>query len=153
MLFRSLGQHYIRNETYFETSTYALSDSEADFVAYTNTVIEAMETGLFTYVAHPDVFSFTGDDAVFAREARRLCEAGKRLGIPFELNFLGIRQGRRYPTERFWQIAGEVGVSVTFGFDAHDVAAAGDVGSLPRAIELVEKYHLNYIGDPKIIRI
>ena len=148
-----LGQHYIRNEEFYEASTYAPSASEADFVAYTDTVIEAMETGLFTYVAHPDVFSFTGDDAVYAREMRRLCEAAKRLGIPLELNFLGIRQGRRYPAERFWKIAGEVGAKVTFGFDAHDIPAAGDVASLPHAMELVEKYHLNYIGEPDIIRI
>ena len=91
--------------------------------------------------------------AAYAREMRRLCEAGKRLGVPFELNFLGIRQGRRYPSERFWQIAGEVGIKVTFGLDAHDVAAAGDLSSLPRAMELVKKHHLNYIGEPEIIRI
>jgi len=146
-----LGQHYIRNEEYFEKSTYAPSDSEEDFITYTDTVIEAMETGLFTYVAHPDVFSFTGDSSLYIREMRRLCEAGKRLDIPFELNFLGIRQGRRYPNERFWQIAGEIGVPVTFGFDAHDEAAAGDVASLPRAMEIVEKYNLNYIGEPKLV--
>ena len=148
-----LGQHYIRNEEFYEVSTYALSDSEDDFITYVDTVIEAMETGLFTYVAHPDVFSFTGDKALYAREMRRLCEAGKRLNVPFELNFLGIRQGRRYPDERFWKIAGEVGVPVTFGFDAHDIAAAGDTASLPRAMEIVKKYGLNYIGEPVIVPI
>ncbi len=148
-----LGQHYIKNEEFYDVSTYAPSDSADDFITYVDTVIEAMETGLFTYVAHPDVFSFTGDSDLYTREMHRLCKAGKRLNVPFELNFLGIRQGRRYPCERFWQIAGEVGVPVTFGFDAHDVPAAGDIGSLPRAMELVKAYDLNYIGEPDIIRI
>ena len=44
-------------------------------------------------------------------------------------------------------------VSVTFGFDAHDVMAAYDSGSLNVAEMLVEKYKLNYIGRPKIIDI
>lgn len=148
-----LGQHFLRNESFFEASTYAPSANTADFITYVDTVIEAMGTGLFTYVAHPDLFSFTGDSRLYEREMRRLCEAARRLDVPLELNFLGIRQGRRYPSERFWQIAGEVGAKVTFGLDAHDAAAAGDVASLPRAMELVNKYHLNYIGEPKIIKI
>ncbi len=148
-----LGQHYVQNEEDAAHSCYELGGTEAELCEYVDCVIAAMQTGLFTYVAHPDVFSFAGEDAVYVREMRRLCEAGKRLGVPFELNFLGIRQNRRYPGEIFWQIAGEVGVKVTFGLDAHDVAAAGDVASLPRAMELVEKYCLNYIGEPEIIRI
>lgn len=146
-----LGQHYIRNEEFYETSTYALSDSEEDLTCYVDTVLEAMDTGLFTYVAHPDVFSFTGDNAVYEREMKRICEKAKAMNIPLEINFYGIRSGRRYPDERFWKIAGEIGAPVTFGFDSHDEPAAGDVASLPRAMEIVNKYHLNYIGEPKLV--
>ncbi|MBQ9801560.1 MAG: histidinol-phosphatase [Clostridia bacterium] len=146
-----LGQHYIRNEEFYEVSTYALSDSVEDLICYTDTVIEAMKTGLFTYVAHPDVFSFTGDAAIYDREMRRICETATELNVPLEINFYGIRSGRRYPEERFWKIAGKCGSPVTFGFDAHDEAGAADLASLPRAMELVEKYNLNYIGAPKII--
>ena len=148
-----LGQHFIQNEEGDAPSCYTPSESADELIEYVDCVIAAMQTGLFTYVAHPDVFSFTGDNALYTHEIRRLCKAAKHLGVPFELNFLGIRQNRRYPNERFWQIVGEAAVPVTFGLDAHDVAAAGDVASLPRAMELVEKYHLNYIGEPNIIRI
>ena len=148
-----LGQHYIDNEKCYDHSTYTLSDNVADFIEYVNCVVAAMKTGVFTYVAHPDVFSFTGDDEIYEREMRRLCEAAKDLNIPLEINFYGVRTQRRYPADRFWKIAGEVGAPVTFGLDAHDEAGAGDTASLSRAMELVDKYHLNYIGAPKIISL
>lgn len=146
-----LGQHYIDNESCYDHSTYALSDNVAELCEYVNCVIKGMKTGVFTYVAHPDIFSFTGDSEIYEREMRRLCEAAKELNIPLEINFYGVRIRKRYPADRFWKIAGEVGAPVTFGLDAHDEAAAGDTASLPRAMELVEKYNLNYIGAPKII--
>ncbi len=148
-----LGQHYIDNESCYDHSTYALSDNVKDFCEYTDCVIAAMKTGVFTYVAHPDVFSFTGDPDIYEREMSRICKAAKELNVPLEINFYGIRSGRRYPDERFWEIAGKYGAPVTFGLDAHDEPAAGDVASLPRAMELVEKYNLNYIGAPKIVFI
>lgn len=146
-----LGQHYLYNESRNDTTTYALTDNVADFCEYVNCIIEGMKTGVFTYVAHPDIFSFTGDAALYEREMRRLCEVAKELRVPLEINFLGFREGRRYPADRFWKIAGKVGAPVTFGLDAHDEPSAGDTKSLPRAMELVEKYHLNYIGEPKIV--
>ena len=72
---------------------------------------------------------------------------------PLEINLLGIRTGRFYPNPRFWQIAGEVGCPVTFGFDAHMPKDAYDGDSLNVAKWLVKRYKLNYIGMPKIIRL
>lgn len=71
-------------------------------------------------MAHPDVIRFTGDDVVYEREMRRLCLAAKEKHIPLEINLLGIRDGRYYPRELFWKIAGEVGCEVILGCDAHE---------------------------------
>ena len=146
-----LGQHYLYNESRYEFRTYAPSDSERDLCEYVNCITEGIKTGVFTCVAHPDIFSFTGDTAIYECEIRRLCQTAREFNVPLEINFLGIREGRRYPADRFWKIAGEVGAPVTFGLDAHDEPSAGDTKSLPRALELVEKYRLNYIGEPKIV--
>lgn len=70
--------------------------------------------------------------------------------MPLEINFLGIRENRTYPTEAFWQIAGEEKAPVTFGFDAHNVQSACDSTSLEKALQMVEKYRLNYIGMPEL---
>lgn len=145
-----LGQHFVGEEHPSGIGSYRLNTSVEDLKEYTDCVVKAIQSGAFTYVAHPDVFSFAGDEAVYKNEARRLCEASKACGIPLELNFLGIREGRRYPNAAFWQVAGEVQCPVTFGFDAHDVAAAYDGDSLPVAEKIVETYGLHYIGKPEI---
>ena len=145
-----LGQHFIGNEHPDGRNTYGRNDSAADLKEYVDCVVKGIQSGAFTYVAHPDVFSFVGDDAVYKTEMRRICEASKACGIPLEINFLGIREGRRYPTSLFWEVAGEVGCPVTFGFDAHEIAAAYDGESLKVAQEMVEKYGLNYVGKPLV---
>jgi hypothetical protein len=66
---------------------------------------------------------------------------------------LGIRQGRSYPNPLFWELAGEEGSPVLFGFDAHDARAAGDIATLPHAMRLVEKYSLNLIEEPTLCLI
>ena len=73
--------------------------------------------------------------------------------VPLEINFLGIRGGRHYPNEIFWEMAGEEKSPVTFGFDAHNTEGACDRESLSTAENLVNKYNLNYIGKPEIVNI
>ena len=119
---------------------------------YVDAVIAGMKTGAYTYVAHPDVFLFAGEDKTpYIKEMTRLCEASLATGVPLELNFLGIRQGRYYPLPLFFEIVGKVGAPVTFGFDAHEVEVAYDAPSIPRAHAMVEEYGLNYIGKPKLV--
>ena len=96
---------------------------------YVQRTIAGMETGLFDYVAHPDLFCHVydrfDDDCVAA--SRDLCDAAVALGIPLEYNLLGIQYHARvtesdklgYPCPRFWEIAAERGVRAIIGFDAH----------------------------------
>ncbi len=148
-----LGQHFVGEE--YPAGTYILrpTDREEVLREYVETCISGMNSGCFSYLAHPDLCDYKGDEAIYDREMRRICLASFSLGIPLEINFLGIRAGRIYPNDRFWRIAGEIGSPVTFGFDAHDAMSAYDCVSLRAANELVEKYGLNYIGKPRIIDI
>ncbi len=127
------------------------SDSEEKLKTYVNRAVEGMKTGVFTYLAHPDMLNFTGDSSVYREEMRKICVASRESGIPLEINCLGIRDNRHYPNMTFWEIAGEEQCPVTFGFDAHDVLNAYDAESVPKAKEMVKKYNLNYIGRPKVI--
>lgn len=149
-----LGQHYFIPENLKESiHTSVKSDSEERLSAYVDSLIEAMDRKVYTYIAHPDVFRFTGSDEVYERHMRRLCKASAEKGTPLEMNFYGIRDHRNYPDPRFWQMAGEEHSPMTFGFDAHTVDSAYDGESLKAAKELVEKYDLNYIGKPQIIKL
>ncbi len=131
-----LGQHYIDNE--YDTDIYCLipSRDEAAFERYVDQCIEAMATGKFTYIAHPDLFAFTGDDEIYNRHYKRLCEGAKKLGVPLEINFLGIAANRTYPSEKFFKIAAEVGNDIIFGADAHNP----DQVCKPEIVEIARKF-------------
>jgi len=149
-----LGQHFIKSE-YERPENYFHSvkphESIDELVAYAEGVSDAIKTGVFSYVAHPDIFNFTGDEEIYRKEMKKICEASRECDIPLEINLLGIREKRNYPNDVFWKIAGEVGSPVVFGFDAHDTRAAYDAESIPKAYELVKKYGLNYISEPRLI--
>ena len=145
-----LGQHSVGCAGVDLHWSTGKTDDVKKLKEYTDSVVSAMESGKIFYVAHPDIFNFTGDSEIYRDEMRRVCKASSETGVPLEINFLGIRQNRRYPKDTFWEIAGEVGCRVVFGMDAHDCLAAGDLESLPYAEELVKKYKLTFLDDPKI---
>ena len=116
--FLILGQHYLGNE---KDSRYVgkETDDEAFLRFYADQVCEAMDTGVFTYVAHPDLLYFTGDEAAYEREMRKIAKHAAKSNMPLEFNLNGARDDRNYPDPRFWRIAGEEGVSAVLGIDAH----------------------------------
>lgn len=160
-----LGQHFLYDQHPNGIPTSRPVSRRKVMRDYVNTVIEGMKTGVFSYVCHPDILNFVpsgaeeydpeldsgGLDRVFyVIEARRLALAAEELNVPLELNCLGIREGRHYPSELFWSGVGCTKAPVTVGFDAHHPEHAYDPSSFARAMEIVEKYELNYIGEPKL---
>ncbi|MCQ2441295.1 MAG: histidinol-phosphatase [Clostridia bacterium] len=138
-----LGQHCYRlNKNYY--SSFLSTDSEESLDSYVNDVIEGIETGYFTYVAHPDVIHFTGDNDVYLKYMNKICLVSKKLNIPLEINFGGLRNNGYYPNDNFWKTAGETGCPVVFGCDAHHPQNIDDKISEQKALKMVEKYGLNY---------
>lgn len=148
-----LGPHFLREERPEDEHTITPTESLDALKNYVSNVTSAIESGAFTYVAHPDIFNFKGDVSVYREYMRKICKASREHNVPLEINFLGIRDNRNYPNELFWQVAGEEQAPVTFGFDAHTVDSACDRESQKRAEEISKKYGLNYIGKPEIIRL
>lgn len=146
-----LGQHYIFNEHPNGAPSSLKTDNVEYLREYVNCVIGGIKTGVFTYVCHPDMVKFVGDEDIYCKEMEKICRVAKEYETPLEINFLGIREGRIYPRDIFWQICGQVGAPVTFGMDAHSKEAVKDSESLKVAAELVKKYGLKYIGMPKLI--
>lgn len=148
-----LGQHFMYNEHPSGYPCQAFCTTKEEIEHYTDCIVSGMKSGVFTYVAHPDILNFLleGDNVnIYCKKMGEICRVAKETDTPLEINFLGIREKRRYPNETFWEIAGEIGAPVTFGFDAHSVSSAYDGESLKIAEELVKKYKLNYIGEPKL---
>lgn len=141
-----MGQHFLASE---QQGPYTGSRTESkEFLKdYVDRVIAGMKTGRFAYLAHPDLINYVGDDAIYEREIRRMCEALKELHIPLEINLLGLLEHKHYPREAFWAIAGSVGNEVILGIDAHWPEQIGDLDTYHRALELVQKYHLHLIDQ------
>ena len=114
-----LGQHYIHNEIE-GVYVYEPTDDPEILKVYVNQCIAGLDTGLYTYLAHPDLIQFTGSESLYRREMERLCLAAKERNIPLELNLLGLRANRAYPSARFFQIAKDCGSTIVAGIDAHD---------------------------------
>lgn len=113
-----LGQHALYNEIERVYSGRPTEDP-ALLRQYVDQVIEGLETGIFTYLAHPDIINFIGSPAEYERQMRRLFRASNRLGVPIELNQLGLTEGKQYPNPVFWRLAAEEGVTAILGVDAH----------------------------------
>ena len=144
-----MGQHFMKSE---QTGPYTgtPTDDESRIREYVDTVIEGMKTGMYSYLAHPDLINYQGLDSVYEWEMTRMCKALKELDIPLEINMLGISAGKHYPTERFWCIPHDIGNKVILGLDAHTVGNICDVESYEKALDIVRKYDLNLIDRIEI---
>ncbi|MBE7000909.1 MAG: histidinol-phosphatase HisJ family protein [Ruminococcaceae bacterium] len=141
-----MGQHFLHDEEGYP-GCGAKSIDPKWLGLYVDQVIEGLETGAFTYLAHPDLLHYIGCVSTYKKHYTRLCERCKELDIPLEINLLGLKEGRHYPNNHFWQIAGEVGNKVVIGVDAHQPYRFAEADVLAKALALVEKFHLNLTED------
>lgn len=119
-----LGQHFTDNE--YEPYSHYCGNATNDitlFDKYIEQSLEGLATGKFIYIAHPDLFKYTGPDEIYKKKMTYFCEEIKTLGYPAEFNILGFSQHRNYPDRRFWEAAAKVGNDVVIGFDAHSPEA------------------------------
>ena len=122
-----LGQHYADSE---EESLYVGMDARSDdgVRRYAEATVRGIRTGLYRYVAHPDLFMRGRDDEAFnaacEEAADMICQAAKEQGMPLEYNLLGLvgrlaGDKRGYPCPAFWQYARKWDNDVLLGVDAH----------------------------------
>jgi histidinol-phosphatase (PHP family) len=142
-----LGQHFLRNEEPGEVPSSKQTTEEARLILYVDQVIEGLKTGRFSYLAHPDLIHYVGDDSIYCREMKRLCMAAGELDIPLEINLLGIAEGRQYPKDIFWQIASKCGNTVILGCDAHQPHRMAVPAEIEAALAIVKKYNLHLIEE------
>ena len=138
---------------------------------YAMTVVEAIRSGKFAYVAHPDIF-LENRDNVYENEKEdymenaknaieMICEEAVKYDIPLEVNLgsiTAIEAGEKgktllkdgsypYPVPAFWKVAAEKGCKVLIGTDAHDKNSLIDKTAERKAVDLLENkgIELNYL--------
>ena len=139
-----MGQHFIGTEPANFSAFQQFSDDFA-LLAYVNQVIAGMATGDFLYVAHPDIAGVNFSTQAIEREYTRLCVAAKRMQIPLEINLLGLRTNRHYPSKQFWEIVSKVGNDVILGIDAHAPEHILEENAEKTALRMVDELHLNLV--------
>lgn len=145
-----LGQHFTKNEHPGGFYSGWRTENPVDLIDFVNDTVAGIKSGVFSYVAHPDLINFAGDDGIYASEMRRICVAAKEENLPLEINLLGIRSGRHYPRREFWKIAGEVGNTAILGFDAHSAKDAYDAESIPKAEALAAECGVTITEDTEL---
>ena len=146
-----MGQHFIKNE--IDSGSYCGGHVGPEVPwEYARQVVEGLKTGDFTYLAHPDLPSNTEHGKDYLDAMEWLCRECLALDIPLELNFLGLADGRAYPSRDFWEIAGRVGNKVIFGCDAHDADAVANPRTLETAMVWQGQYGLQVIDRTELVR-
>jgi len=108
------------------------------WTAYFERLTKAAESGLFDIMAHADLCKKFG---FYPKEDctplfRHFLRAAKQSDVAIELNTSGLRKecNEVYPSPQIVQLAGQLGVPITFGSDAHAPAQVGM--AFNQAIEL-----------------
>lgn len=136
-----LGQHFLIREEDGISSVSPHSETGLLQTYYKN-VLDGLKTGDFLYLAHPDIFNFTGSREDYYTETKAFLQQVRALNVPVEINRLGLFDKRNYPNEAFWKIAGEVGNTAVIGFDAHSPDVLADNESINACVSIARKYGL-----------
>ncbi len=146
-----LGQHGV--ECDYCSAYTGIKCDERYFKDYVDSVIAAMQTEKFSYVAHPDIINYHDDKELYTKEMTRLCKASVKYDVPLEFNLLGFSENRQYPHKDFWPIAAKCGCDVVLGWDAHTPAFTGDNEIYIKAIEYLKQFDITPLEEIKFKEI
>ena len=139
-----LGQHFIGNEINEHYSGNATADPSI-LKRYCQQSMDAMQTGMFTYFAHPDLINFKGEEGFYRQQMRQICKEAKSCGLPLEVNMLGKWARRNYPNPVFWELAAEEGCDVILGCDAHAPEHLLKTDTEQELMAMIRNYGLNLL--------
>ena len=134
-----LAQHFFyEGERFISTRCEWVDEKHlSDYVGLLET---ALDTGYFNLVAHPDIFHFCGDPALYTKYMTKLINRLKEEQIPIEVNVNGFRCGINYPDERFVKLGAACGSEFLVGVDAHHPKEYADHASYDGCVKLAEKF-------------
>lgn len=148
-----LGQHFVSREVDEKNRVHSYTGSDKPEVLkeYVDVLIAGMSTKKFTYLAHPDLFQFFGDEQLYIEEMSRLLSAVKTADIPLEINLLGLKEGRGYPKPLFWELASEYAPKVILACDAHNPERVAVKEEIDMGLRFAEKYKLELIDKLTLV--
>ncbi|MBP5329193.1 MAG: histidinol-phosphatase [Spirochaetaceae bacterium] len=136
------GQHFAPDEVEGVYMGFKSGD-ETRLKQYVDLTVEGMRTGLFSYLAHPDLVNFTGDDATYKKHMVRIVETALECDIPLEVNMLGFVEKRNYPCDRFFSMAAQMGAKFVIGCDAHKPQMLNQPEAVSGFMDFLNRYGIN----------
>ena len=143
------GVHWIKHHG--EWMWVKQADSAGLLREYFHEILGLMESGLMSFITHPDSFAYgyLKWDANAEACSRDILSAAEEYRVPLEINGYGLRKpeidtpsGPRncYPLPEFWELAAEYDVTVVCNSDAHK---PGDVmSSIDGCLEIARRFDL-----------
>lgn len=151
--FLILGQHcYIYNNKYGFYNSHHHSEEMVNL--YVEHLIKGMESGLFSFVCHPDHYlsGYVYWDDFAIQAGKRIIEASIKYDCPLEININGIRAKHAYPNDMFWELVSNYkDVKVIINSDAHSPNQLNDYHE--EAFALANKYKLNIEEEMRLKKI
>ena len=150
-----LGQHFAPDEAVPNRFYTGKATEEKQRVTdYVDTVIAGMNTGIISYVAHPDLINYVGEDTEFFKsEFIRLINEAIRLGLPIEYNLLGMSEGRDYPKPLFWQEAARLGAKAVLGCDSHSPSRVAKREEVERAEKYLKGLGITLLDEVELRKV
>lgn len=148
-----LGQHCYLDDDH-RLKWYLLNPTKETIKRYTNDLIRGMREGIFSYVAHPDLFVCESKEFdTFLKEcSEQIIKIAKETKTPLEINLGHIdsysylsKIKLHYPCEDFWKIAKDIKPEVIIGIDAHEPNRLYDI-NFSIAESIISSNSLNLIN-------
>lgn len=156
MDYLALGEHFYCGRK-GEINFISAAKSTEDYLYYAQAVCDAMETGFFRFVAHPDLMFL--NPFAFDKNTEKACEmiieGAKRYNAVLELNANGFRReekcypdGKRhpYPYLRFWDMVKAADIPVIVGSDCHSPDQLFD-STMQKALRLANMKELRLLDS------
>lgn len=150
-----LGQHVTPHKGKL-INNFELTNTD-DYVLYAESISEALETGYFPILAHPDLVLL--NPFAWDENCNKACDiivkAAKKNNIILELNANGINRGLKeypdgirypYPNKKFFEKVSKENLPVIISADAHNPNNLG-AESLNIALNLAKEWNLNIVDD------
>ena len=156
-----LGQHFFEADGDLK-SAYYLSDT-ADCVAYARSISEALDTGCYSLLAHPDIVGVCclEWDRHMDEMTDIIIDSALRNRVPLEINANGVRRGYitdslgahyMYPHFKFWEKVAESGAEVVISADCHTPALLSD-SAMDKCRTIARNWRLNVVEELSLSKI
>lgn len=149
-----LGEHFFRDKKGDLFNLYNIPGPEV-VVEYANACVEAMSTGYFKILAHPDLFGVNNYEwnSYYDKAVATIIEGALKYNVILEFNANGYRRGIKefvdgerymYPLDKFWKEVKKSPARVIIGSDSHNPREIWDF-AMPKARDYLDLIGISFI--------